>query len=90
MPSNYEGIEWKVEDGGIDWPVAGETVKVYDITVSDPTDGSGAVALPDLVTDGAGVMAGGVLATVGPGSSVRFSVTRAPDGLNCSVIQVTT
>lgn len=90
MPSNYEGIEWKVEHDGLDWPVAGETVQVYDITDSDPTDGSGAVALPDLATDGAGIMAAGVLAAVAVGRVVRFTVVRAADGLPCSVIQVTT
>lgn len=90
MPSNYELIEWKVSVDGVDYPVIGEPVKVYDIEDSDPTDGSGAVALPDLVTDGDGITAGGVLATVDPGRTVRFSVVRAGDGLPCSVIQVTT
>jgi hypothetical protein len=89
MPSNYEGVEWKVEHDGIDWPVTGEVVKVHDVTDSDPTDGTGAVALPDLATDGAGIMAGGVLAAVAPGRTVRFTVVRAADGLPCSVIQVT-
>lgn len=90
MPSNYQGIEWKVEHDGFDWPVSGQIVKVFDITDSDPTDGTGAVALPDLATDGAGIMAGGVLAAVAVGRTVRFSVRRASDGLPCSVIQVTT
>lgn len=90
MPSNYDSVEWKVEHEGLDYPVAGETVKVYDITDSDPTDGSGAIALPDLATDGAGITAAGVLATVDPGRTVRFSVTRAADGLASSVVQVTT
>jgi len=90
MPSNYGPLEWKVTVDGVEYPVAGETVKAFDVEDSDPTDGSGAVALPDLATDGAGVMAGGVLATVDAGRAVRFAVARASDGLSRSITQVTT
>lgn len=89
MPSNYEGIEWKVTISGVDYPVASEVVKVYDLTGYDPVDGSGATALSDLATDASGIMAGGTLA-IAAGRTVRFTVRRASDGLSRSVTQVTT
>lgn len=88
MPSDYEGIEWKVSVDGIEYPVASATVKVHDITAADPTDGSGSTALSDLSTDGSGIMAAGTLA-IAAGRTVRFTVTRA-DGLTRSISQVTT
>ena len=89
MPSNYEGIEWKVSVAGVEYPVASTAVKVHDLTGSDPTDGTGSTALSDLATDASGIMAAGTLATVAVGSTVRFTVTR-PDGLSRSISQVTT
>jgi hypothetical protein len=90
MPSNYAALEWKVVVDGVEYPVAGETVQLFDITDADPTDGTGAVALADLATDGAGHMAGGVFAGLAVGRVVRFSVVRAADGLPRSITQVTT
>lgn len=89
MPSDYEGIEWKVSVSGVEYPVASATVKVHDLTGSDPADGTGSTALSDLSTDGAGIMAGGTFAGVTVGSTVRFTVTRA-DGLARSITQETT
>lgn len=89
MPSDYQGIEWKVSVDGIEYPVASATVKVHDITAADPTDGSGSTALSDLSTDGSGIMAAGTFASVAVGRTVRFTVTRA-DGLTRSITQVTT
>jgi hypothetical protein len=88
MPSNYAGIEWKVQIAGVAYPVASATVKVHDLTGSDPTTGTGSTALSDLATDGSGIMAAGTLA-IAVGRTVRFTVTRA-DGLTRSVTQVTT
>jgi hypothetical protein len=89
MPSDYEGIEWKVSVLGVEYPVASATVKVHDIEDADPTDGTGATALSDLSTDGSGIMAAGTLATVAVGRTVRFTVIRA-DGLARSITQITT
>jgi hypothetical protein len=89
MPSDYTGFEVKVNVAGVDYPVAGETVKVYDVEDADPTDGSGAIALDDLATDGFGHVAGGTL-PVDAGRRVRFTVVRASDGLPRSFTQVTT
>jgi hypothetical protein len=90
MPSNYAGIEWKVTVAGVEYPVASQTVKVYDITGAAPSTGVGAVALPDLTTDVSGVMAAGTLATVAVGHTVRFSLRRTADGLARSFTQITT
>jgi hypothetical protein len=87
--SNYVGFDVKVSSGGVDYPVALETVKVYDLTGSDPTTGAGATALPDLATDSSGHVADGTLA-IAAGRTVRFSVMRAADGLSRSWVQVTT
>lgn len=87
--SNYAGFDVKIVVGGTEYPVASATVKVYDLTGSDPTTGAGATALPDLATDSAGHVAGGTLA-IAAGRTVRFSVTRAADGLNRCFTQVTT
>lgn len=89
MPSNYAGFDVKRNVAGTDYPVGAETVKVYDITGADPTTGAGAVALPDLVTDSSGHVAGGTL-SIAAGRIVRFSVRRAADGLTRSFTQVTT
>jgi hypothetical protein len=89
MPSDFAGFDVNVVVDGVEYPVAGETVLVFDIEDVDETDGSGAVALPDLATDGAGHVAAGVLA-IDAGRRVRFSVTRAADGLCRSYTQVTT
>lgn len=87
--SAYTGFEVKTVVGGVEYPVASEVVLVFDIEDSDPTDGSGAIALSDLLTDGAGHVAGGTLA-IAAGRRVRFVVTRAADGLTRSFTQVTT
>lgn len=89
MPSNFVGFELKVDtpDGPV--PIPSATVKVYDITAADPEDGSGAVALADVVSDVNGLVASGTVA-VAAGSTVRFSYTRAADGLCRSDSQVTT
>jgi len=87
--SSYAGFEVKVAVEGVEYPVASTTVKVYDIEDSDPTDGSGAIALSDLTTDGSGHVAAGTLA-IAAGRLVRFSVRRASDGLCRSYTQVTT
>jgi hypothetical protein len=89
MPSSFAGFDVKVTVSGIDYPIASEAVKVYDLTGSDPTTGVGATALSDLATDGSGHVAGGTL-SIAAGRTVRFSVMRAADGLNRSFVQVTT
>jgi hypothetical protein len=89
MPSTYPGFDVKTNVSGTDYPVASETVKVYDITGADPTTGVGATALPDLATDSSGHVAGGTL-SIAAGRTVRFSVRRAVDGLTRSWVQVTT
>lgn len=89
MPSNYTGFEVKVSVAGIEYPVASETVLVFDIEDADPTDGTGAIALSDLSTDGAGHVASGTL-PIAAGRRVRFTVVRAADGLSRSFTQLTT
>lgn len=88
MPSNYTGFDVKLTVAGVDYPIASTTVKVYDLTGSDPTTGTGATALSDLATDGSGHVASGTL-PIAAGRTVRFSVRRA-DGLTRSFTQVTT
>lgn len=89
MASNYTAFDAKVNVAGVDYPVAGETVLVFDVEDEDETDGTGAIALPDLATDGAGHVAAGALA-IAVGRKVRFTVVRAADGLCRSYTQVTT
>lgn len=89
MASDYTGFDVNVVVDGVEYPVAGETVLVFDIEDVDETDGSGAIQLADLATDGAGHVAAGVL-PIDPGRRVRFSVTRAADGLCRSYTQETT
>jgi hypothetical protein len=66
MPSNYAGFDVKIRNADrSEVPVAGATVKIYD-----------AVSLAELATvvaDGAGFVAGDVLA-VAVGTTVRFRV----------------
>jgi hypothetical protein len=91
MPSsNYTGFELKVDAGdGLDHFITGATVKVYDITATNPVTGTGTVALADVVSDVNGHVASGTVA-VAAGSKVRFSYTRAADGLCRCDSQVTT
>lgn len=89
MPSNFVGFELRVDVGGETVPIPSATVKVYDITDADPETGVGAVALADVTSDVDGLVASGTVA-VDAGSVVRFSYTRAADGLCRSDSQVTT
>jgi hypothetical protein len=70
VPSNYSAFDVGLRsNAGSFTPVAAVmTVKVYDVTH--------AAALPDLATDAAGHVPAGTLA-VDPGTTVRFTVTRA-------------
>ena len=68
MPSNYTLFEVGVDnDDGTISPVPGATVEVRDVT--DPDN---IVQLADVVADGSGVVAGGVVA-VDAGSKLRFT-----------------
>jgi hypothetical protein len=70
-------------------PVAGAVVAVRDVTDADPVTGAGAVALADVVADGAGHVASGELA-VAAGRRIRFTWVRALDGRCGSIVRVTT
>jgi hypothetical protein len=90
MPSsNFIGFELTVDVGSSKEPIPSATVQVYDISAADPVDGSGAMALADVASDVDGHVASGTVA-VAAGSLVRFSYTRAADGLCRCDSQVTT
>lgn len=89
MPSNFVGFELRVDTGDGTVPVPSATVKVYDITAADPETGAGAVELDEILSDLSGMVASGTV-DVDAGSTVRFSYTRAADGLCRCDSQVTT
>lgn len=65
--SAYAGFDVLIDDGsGVVTPVAGATVKVYDVTA--------AAALADLTTDGSGHVAAGTYPAVPAGRVLRFRI----------------